>query len=73
MENRSHKKPQSNFKQAMTGKNKLDIITFVNDTILEGTGNTIAPQLELALLVNWENDASWTSSHSLKWNKKNYV
>lgn len=56
MKNRSHKKTQSNFKQAITGKNKLDIITFVNDTILEGTGNTIAPQLELVLLVNWEND-----------------
>lgn len=42
---------QPHFKQATTGKNKFKIITFVNHTILEGTGNTIAPQLEPVLSV----------------------
>lgn len=47
---------QPKFRQAISGKNKLEIITFVNDTILIGTGNTIAPQLELVVLVNQGND-----------------
>lgn len=64
---------QPNFKQVITGKNKLDIITFVNDSILEGTGNTTAPQLELVLLVNQGNDSNLTRSHSLKRDKKSYI
>lgn len=46
MEKGTLKKPyisQPNFKQVKTEKNKLDIVTFVNDSILEGTGNTRAP------------------------------
>ena len=69
MEKGTLKKPwisQPNFKQAITGKNKLEIIIFVNDTVLEGTGNTIAPQLELVLLVNQGNYPNSTRSRSLK-------
>lgn len=69
MEKGTLKKPhisQPNFKQVISGKNILDIVTFVNDSILEGTGNTRAPQLELVLLVNQGNDSNLTRSHSLK-------
>jgi len=69
MEKGTLKKPwisQPNFNQAVTGKNKLEMVTFVNDTILEGTGNTIAPQLELVLLVKQGNDPGSTRSRSLK-------
>lgn len=69
MEKGTPKKPwisQPNYKQAITGKNKLKIITFVNDTILEGTGNTIAPELELVLLENQGNYPNSTRSHLLK-------
>lgn len=69
MEKGTLKKPcisQPNFKQVTTGKNKLDIVTFVNDSILEGTRNTRAPQLELVLLVSQGNYSNLTRSHSLK-------
>lgn len=69
MEKGTLKKPcisQPNFKQVITGKNKLDIITFLNDSILEGTGSTRAPQLELVLLVNQGDSSNLTRSHSLK-------
>lgn len=69
MEKGTLKKPcisQPNFMQVITGKNKLDIITFVKDSVLEETENTRTPQLELVLLVNQGNYSNLTRSHSLK-------
>lgn len=62
-----------NFKQAITGKNKSEIIAFVNTTTLEGTENTIAPQIELVLSVNQGNNLNSARSRSLKLKKKNYI